>query len=677
MNFQPLPYMPSKGYKPNLGWLTLFSCLSTVGLNMTLLTVRAQTADQLIKTSNFPSGQPLSQTDANVPLEFSSTFAAPETFLALELSPENQLIAQTPPTNQQRPLPSDVRPPVPQPSPPPETPQQPPSGNPLQTPSQPEQPQNPQNEDKNPPNCEDTSRFKPAQKQGTDSDTITVTKFNFEGNTAFNSTKLENLLQDFIKIPLSFPELLRARTVITEYYVCKGYITTGAYIPRDQGEVKGEVTIKIVEGSVEEIQVKGTRRLNPEYVRSRLRLGTSKPLNKDKLLDAIRLLQINPLIESVSAELRAGVRPGTNLLEVQVKEANTFSSQVTLNNARSPSVGSFHRGIGLTQANLLGLGDGLSVNYNNTEGSNAVDLSYTLPLNARNGTLSFSYGTSSSNVIKPPFNELDINTDSRYYQLNLRQPIVLTPSQELALGIIASRTESEISAKLFGPLPEGAALVPGADREGRTRISAIRFYQEWVKQSQGQVFAARSQFSFGLDALNSTINQNQPDSRFFTWRGQFQWVRLFGLNTGNLPTVPILLLRTDVQLADRPLVPTEQLGLGGFDSIRGYRQDALLTDNGILASAEMRFPVVTIPKWESVVQLIPFIDVGTGWNQGQIKDPNPNTLVSAGLGVQFMKLRSFRARLDWGIPLVNLDSEQEKRTWQENGIYFSLEFNPF
>jgi hemolysin activation/secretion protein len=38
---------------------------------------------------------------------------------------------------------------------------------------------------------------------------------------------------------------------------------------------------------------------------------------------------------------------------------------------------------------LFGLGDSASLIYTNTQGSNAVDFSYTLPLNARNGTVSF------------------------------------------------------------------------------------------------------------------------------------------------------------------------------------------------------------------------------------------------------------------------------------------------
>ncbi len=91
--------------------------------------------------------------------------------------------------------------------------------------------------------------------------------------------------------------------------------------------------------------------------------------------------------------------------------------------------------------------------------------------------------------------------------------------------------------------------------------------------------------SLGLNLLNSTINQGTPDSRFLSWRGQGQWVRLLAPDT-------LLLVRGDIQLADGSLLPSEQFGLGGQETVRGYRQDALLTDNGTLLSTELRIPIL-------------------------------------------------------------------------------------
>ncbi|MBR8835579.1 MAG: ShlB/FhaC/HecB family hemolysin secretion/activation protein [Stigonema ocellatum SAG 48.90 = DSM 106950] len=502
---------------------------------------------------------------------------------------------------------------------------------------------------------------------GENAQTIIVKKFAVTGSTVFSQEDFAKITAPYTNHPITLKELFQLRSEITDLYIRNEYITSGAYIP-PQKHQDGIVEIRIVEGGVEDIKVTGTRRLNPNYVRSRLAIATNKPLKRDSLLEALQLLQLNPLIKTLSAELSAGTTSGQNLLEVRLYEADTFNTKIVLDNGRSPAVGSFSRKIQVNEANLLGWGDGISASYTNTDGSDAYDFNYTLPINARNGNLSFSYGTSNNHVIEKPFSVLDIQSNSDYYELTLRQPIIQKPTHELALGLTASHRETQASF-LNGQLPFPSS---GADYEGRTRITAVRFFQEWTNRSSQQVFALRSQLSIGIDAFNATINNNSPDSRFFAWRGQAQWVRLLAPDT-------LLLLRGDLQLADRPLLPFEQISIGGQDNVRGYRQDALLTDNGVFASAEVRVPIVRFWSNKNILQLAPFVDFGSGWNNSGRSGStqlSTNTLVSTGLGLRLQLENYLTVRFDWGIPLVSVSSEN-KNSWQENGLYFSIIANPF
>ncbi|MGH2413882.1 MAG: ShlB/FhaC/HecB family hemolysin secretion/activation protein, partial [Microcystaceae cyanobacterium] len=195
----------------------------------------------------------------------------------------------------------------------------------------------------------------------------------------------------------------------------------------------------------------------------------------------------------------------------------------------------------------------------------------------------------------------------------------------------------------------------------------------FTQQNPQEIFAIRSEFSFGLDAFGATFNQQIPgieeipDSRFFAWRGQGQYVRLLAQDT-------LFVVRTNFQLTDRPLVPIEQFAIGGLGSVLGYRQDLLLTDSGFFASAEVRLPILQIPEWQEVLQIIPFVNYGVGWNINSA-NPDPNNLASVGLGLLWRQGNNFSARLDWGIPLVDVESRD--RTWQENGIYFTIQYTPF
>jgi hemolysin activation/secretion protein len=549
------------------------------------------------------------------------------------------------------PPPQDVQPPSPRTPPtPPSPPQQLPPPSELLKPDQP------------PPTT-------PEQPLPETSQIFTVKQFQVIGSTVFSPEKLNQLLTDFLNKPITFAQLLEARSKITELYIQEGYITSGAYIP-EQALTGGIVRIQVIEGGLEDIQITGTRRLNPNYIRSRIALGASTPLNQKRLLESLQLLQLNPLIQNLSAELSAGSRTDANLLAITVTEADSFNIQTILDNDRSPSVGSFRRQLQINEANLLGFGDSISLGYSNTDGSNTIDTSYTLPLNPRNGTLSFSYGNTSANVIERPFNILDIESASQSYELTFRQPLLQTLNQEFALGITASRRESDISSSLLEeykvPL---SVLSPGADEDGRTRVSALRFFQEWTSRNSQEVIAARSQFSLGIGGFNATINETAPDSRFFAWRGQAQWVRLLAPDT-------LLLIRGDVQLGSTTLLASEQFGLGGINSVRGYRQDLLLTDNGALASVELRLPIVRVSPWDGVLQVTPFVDVGSAWNNSSSgNENNINTLASVGLGLRWLQGNNFTAAVEWGIPLVSVDTQGN--TWQENGLYFFVQYNPF
>ena len=243
-----------------------------------------------------------------------------------------------------------------------------------------------------------------------------VNRIEVVGTTVFKSEDFALISAPFVGREVSFAELLQVKDAITKFYTDRGYATTGAFITPQISEA-GVIKIQVIEGSLQEIKIVGNRRLPSKYIRSRIRLGAQKPLNIPRLLEKLQLLRLDPRIQNLSAELQTGTRPGTNVLRVEVKEADTFKLTATLDNGRSPSAGSFRRGIDVQFANLFGLADELSAGYANTDGSNTVNLNYTLPINAHNETLSFGYNQGWNNVIEKPFNVLDIQSKSRSYEI--------------------------------------------------------------------------------------------------------------------------------------------------------------------------------------------------------------------------------------------------------------------
>jgi hemolysin activation/secretion protein len=492
---------------------------------------------------------------------------------------------------------------------------------------------------------------------------ILIRKFEIVGSTVFTPEELAKVLQPYTLRRLSFSELLAAQQAIDRLYLQNGYITSGTFLPPQKLE-EGIVVIEVIEGTVEEIKITGLNRLNSNYVRSRLKIATNAPLERNKLLNALQILQLDPLIESLAAELTAGTRPGSSILEVNLKESDAFDLTLSFDNYRAPSVGTDRRSVQLTHRNLLGFGDRLSVGYLNTDGSNSLnDLSYTIPVNAYNGTLNVRYSYTDSEIIEPPFDRADFASENSNYEVTYRQPLLQKPTEELAIGFTFSRNDSKTT---LGGKPE--ALSRGAEVNGETHIDALRFVQEYTTRNTNRVFALRSQFSIGVNVFDATLNgKGVPDSKFVAWRGQAQYLKLLSPDIN-------LLLRSDLQFSDRPLVAVEQYSLGGALSVRGYRQDLLLGDNGWFNSAEVRATILRIPDWKASLELSPFLDFGKVWNTDNLALAK-NTLLSTGIGLRLQVDDYFAARLDWGIPLVEI--ENQGNSLQEDGVYFSVELKPF
>ncbi len=501
-------------------------------------------------------------------------------------------------------------------------------------------------------------------------DTFVLSGIELVGSTVFTTKDFTDVFAQYVGRPITFDELLQLRTAVTERYVEAGFLTSGAFIPPQTLE-GGRVTVQVIEGVIEEIEVVGTRRLSPDYIRSRLGLAAQPPISTDRLLEGLQRLQIDPLIGTVSADLQAGVEPGTSILRVEVTEADSFDVTVTLDNGRSPNIGSFSREIALIEGNVFGIGDRIDVSYTNTNGSNSVGLSYEVPISPYNTRLRLEGNIGESRVIGEPFDVLEISSDTFQYGIGINHPLIETPTEDVRLDLSLSHKENQTSLGIddIGPF----ALSPGADINGETRVTALQFAQSWTRRSQQQVFAARSQFNLGLDILNASRSENAvndpadaPDSQFFSWRGQGQWVHLLGEDS-------LLFVRGDVQLATDSLLSSEQFGLGGQQTVRGYRQDALLRDSGAFASVEARFPIVRFGD-DSIVQITPFLEAGTAWNvDGSQSDDN--VLIGTGFGLLWEHNEDLLARLDWGIPLMDIDSTSD--SLQDSGIYFSLRYNLF
>lgn len=484
-----------------------------------------------------------------------------------------------------------------------------------------------------------------------------VQGFRFAGNSVFSDAELAGVARAYIGRDIDAEDLEAIRLALTRYYVDRGYINSGAIVP-DQDVVDGVILLQLVEGRLSDLEIDGHRRLPRAYLADRIALGAGPPLNVYAIRDRLFLLQQDPRIRRLDAALTPGLRPGEARLRIDVEEEPSRRLYLGLNNHRPPSVGAAAAELEFTDYNFFGRGDTLGLRYGLTHGLDNAAVDYALPLNARDTALTLRYARSDADVVEAPFDALDVQSRSETLGLGLWHPYRKTPRAEHGIGLTLERRRSQTFL-----LGEPFAFEPGADADGRSRVSALRLQLSWLTHAPARVLAARVTYSAGIDAFDASVGAVEPDGRFGAWLGQFQWVERF------LARREELVVRADFQRASDPLLSLEQFSLGGANSVRGYRENQIVRDSGWLTSFEYRWPLFDRPDSAHRVQLAAFFDAGRASNVDR-PTPEPRALSSAGVGLRGTYAKTLEYRFYYGGRLHNIDNPRSD--WQDNGLHLEL-----
>lgn len=482
------------------------------------------------------------------------------------------------------------------------------------------------------------------------------------GSSVLSQADIARVAAPFLGCPVGLGDIEEIRRQVTLLYVNRGYINSGAVVP-DQTVADGVLTLQAVEGRLTGIEVTGDRHLRPSYVTDRLWRGVSVPFNVNDLGRQQQLLLQDPSLTRLNLSIQPGLAPGEARLIGDVTEASRYTLTAQVANNQSPTVGEVRGQLGGAIVNLLGVGDLLALQYGRSDGINDGAISYSLPIASDDTRISLRYDVNSTLVISQSLSPLNITSRYDSIGLGLSRPFYRTPEQTLLLGLSAEWRRSQTFL-----LGQPFSFAAGADN-GKTNVTALRFYQDWLDRNAERVVALRSTFSLGVNALGATATPMPPTGQFFTWLGQAQYVRrLFG----NWE----FLARGSLQLSKDPLFPIEQFVLGGFSTVRGYREYLTATDNAAVGTLELRIPIGRVPlplagttADTGSVQLVPFFDHGTGWNTRRVTPVNSN-LSSVGLGVRWLIGFGTAAEAYYGYALNHVAGRSN--SLQDRGLHFRI-----
>jgi len=108
--------------------------------------------------------------------------------------------------------------------------------------------------------------------------------------------------------------------------------------------------------------------------------------------------------------------------------------------------------------------------------------------------------------------------------------------------------------------------------------------------------------------------------------------------------------------------------------VRGYRENQLVRDNGIVSSVELRLPIIRSAQRGAVLQLAPFIDLGRSWNQGK-DTPEPENISSIGAGLRWAVSQKGHFQAYYGRALRKVSNTGHDL--QDEGIHFLFTYQLF
>lgn len=479
---------------------------------------------------------------------------------------------------------------------------------------------------------------------------------------------------------LTLAEAQALRDEVAAFYAEAGYLQAQVTIP-DQRLGAGRFRLQIDEGTLARIEVTSDGRLDPAYVQARLARRLTGPLRLETLQEALLGAQEDQQVARLDASLRPGGRPGEAVLAVAVEEAQPWALGLSVDNHRPESIGAESGRINLSHQNVTGKGDQLALSIAHSEGSDAGALHYRRPLNAADATLAVFWSRDEAQVLEAPFSALAIESQTDRYGLQLQAPLRERLRSRLSTSLAFERRVTV--TKLLG---ERFSLSPGAV-DGEAGVNAASLALDYVYRGEAQVLALRGTLRRGLRGRGTTRAAPgalvEADGTFLLalLQGQFQY---------RLAPHWTLTARGLAQFSRDPLLAAEKLSLGGASTVRGYRENLLVRDNGVGLNVELAYaPFQTGDRSRLYgLSLVAFLDGGAAWDEGNVT-PNSTVkdttrraeILGGGLGLHWEMPQGLTLKAFWGQDLAdNFAPGEDPREGSSNpglqnqGVHLQLSY---
>lgn len=478
-------------------------------------------------------------------------------------------------------------------------------------------------------------------------------------------------VERFLGKPASLATLHDIAAEVVLHYRANDRPVVDVYVP-EQDITSGVVQFMVQEARLGEVRVVGAQWFDPKPMKQQVRAEPGDPLVASVLQADSAWLSRNPF-RRADVIFVPGTEPGTTDIELRVEDRMPLRVFGGYENSGIELLDEDRLFAGFNWGNAFGQAHELSYQYTTSadlDSFAAHSATYVAPLPWRHTlTVYGSYAETQADVA-PPF-----DMDGHSWQISARYAVPLDScserfAHELRFGGDFKQTNNNLEfggTRIYDTTADIVQAVIGYDARlddefGSTELGAALFLSPGGATDHN----GRSDFS-----------QARPGADPAYAYARFRLSRVT-----RLPKNFSLLLRGEAQLADGNLLATEQLGIGGYDTVRGYTEREANGDDGVWFSVELRTPPLDCARLFGIEDVDDKLQLLTFFDYGLVRPHDPiageavqANLASAGVGLRYSITSVLSVRYDIGWQLTDSGMSPNGRNAQHHvGVVLSWSF---
>ncbi|MEX0447622.1 ShlB/FhaC/HecB family hemolysin secretion/activation protein [Xenorhabdus sp. SGI246] len=462
-----------------------------------------------------------------------------------------------------------------------------------------------------------------------------IHQIQFEGAESLSTSAQQTLSKPYLSHCLTVGKINELVRKVSNTYIEKGYVTSQAGL-NEQDLSTGILTITVMEGKVSTIRLDGEM---PLALKMAFPQMADKPLNLRDIEQGMEQLNRLPS-QQITIDIQPAAQPGySDVILKRTESQLPLHTSLGIDNSGQKNTGREQINATLGLDNPLHLADlwSISASRNSDFRHNHQNWSITSGVTIPYGYWSFDYQYARNSS----FQMIPVGTDSYRYeskgqthQLKINRTLYRDGQQKLALNMgLVHRQTSNTAA--------GVKLSVSSPT-----LSAVSLGASYSTTLAGGYLTFNPTFSHGLDMWGATKDnsgvRDVPKSQF----------RKFSLSSSYfMPVTENIYYLTSLygQFTPDNLYASERLSLGGQYSVRGFKEQNLIGNNGGYWRNELNWKLAKLPL---VGELSFNSALDTGWlknnKKGQIEGGH---VTGASLGISFNHNRMNQA-VTVGKPLV-------------------------